>query len=265
MMSSSHFIEEARAARNQQNPTVDFNAPKDASFAAWIAPLRAGDTQAARFSDEPTGEEIGDVGISTAVRQRNGAPSKIERSERGTDGADDDAVNEGATDSDSDKNTNDNGILASIMASCTPREKPKIYVDCEHAGLPLRELDRMAQALHESVVAGRPKLSLGITLPELGEIRFDVQIAGKVVFIHAFVENERAASALALAISALRDRLEEHRLILGKLDVTSPGVRRQNGHPPAERPISGRHGKSGIGKTADPSASADEEGIHVLA
>jgi hypothetical protein len=55
----------------------------------------------------------------------------------------------------------------------------------------------------------------------LGELRFDVRIAGKVVLIHAFVESEQAAAALALAVSTLRDMLEEHQLILGRLDVTT--------------------------------------------
>jgi flagellar hook-length control protein FliK len=55
----------------------------------------------------------------------------------------------------------------------------------------------------------------------LGELRFDVRIVGKVVLIHAFVETEQAAAALALAVSTLREKLEAHGLVLGRLDVTT--------------------------------------------
>ena len=120
-------------------------------------------------------------------------------------------------------NTNDNGILASIMASYTAREKSRVYLPKVRHGLPFEELERVARTLQDCALAGKPKVSLGVMVPELGEIRFDVQIVGKIVFIHAFVDSEEAAAALGAAVSALRDRLEEHRLVLGRLDVTSPG------------------------------------------
>ena len=120
-------------------------------------------------------------------------------------------------------NPNDNGILASIMASFSAREKARVYLPNLRRGLPAEELERVARTLHDCALAGKPKVSLGVMVPELGEIRFDVQIVGKIVFIHAFVDSEEAAAALGAAVSALRDRLEEHRLVLGKLDVTSPG------------------------------------------
>jgi flagellar hook-length control protein FliK len=75
-------------------------------------------------------------------------------------------------------------------------------------------------------------LSIGLQLPEIGEIRFDVRIESKTVFIHAFVASERAATALALAISTLRDKLQEHDLVLGRLDVTQED-KKSRGEPPA--------------------------------
>lgn len=235
------------------------------SFAEWIAPLQASAYRGGTGNCDISIQGAGDAGNTSSIRQSNGATSKIEHEQRPTDDAQYGSVEDGTQADTSDDKTNDNSFLASIMAACTTREKPKIYLDCDHAGLPLRELDRMARALQDSALAGRPKLSLGIVLPELGEIRFDVQIAGKVVFIHAFVENERAASALALAVSALRDRLEEHRLILGRLDVTSPGGKNQTGWPPGERPISGHRKKHVHSETTPGVETGEEEGLYVLA
>ena len=193
-------------------------------FLEWIVPLTGVEPMGSNRKNNGTVQTEISVKPSS-ICQSAGAASEIEQDTQEA-GADAQVSGDRGSGSDhrSDKESNYE-MLASIMAACTPREKPKVYLNCESAGLPLRELDRLAQALHDSAIAGRPKISLGVVLPELGEIRFDVQIAGKVVFVHAFVENERAASALALAVSALRERLEQHQLVLGKLDVTSPGPR----------------------------------------
>ena len=74
-----------------------------------------------------------------------------------------------------------------------------------------------------------------MNLPEIGEIRFDVRIEKKAVFIHAFVQSERAAAALALAISALRDELEKHDLLLGQLDVTTSDGHEEDDDSPHKR------------------------------
>lgn len=129
------------------------------------------------------------------------------------------------------KKRNNNQLIEETMASLFSQQDRRIFTDFEAAGLPRKEIIRLAHALHESVIAGRQAVSLGLRVPELGELRFDVRIAGKVVFIHAFVENEQASTALALAISTLKTKLEEHRLILGRLDVTIRGA-----SPPHDSP-----------------------------
>jgi hypothetical protein len=120
-----------------------------------------------------------------------------------------------------DRKDNKNEELIGAFSTFTPQGDRRIFTDFEAAGLPRKEIIRLAHALHESVLAGRQTVSLGLRVPLLGELRFDVRIAGNVVFIHAFVENEQASAALALAISTLREKLEERQLILGRLDVTT--------------------------------------------
>jgi hypothetical protein len=195
------------------------------AFARFFAPL----TSAKPLADDTSG----DVENTTASCQENGALTKADcQSDDDDRDAKSDIDRGGNFDGSKDKQS-DNSILASIMASCTHREKSRIYRSSDSAGLPQRELQRLAYQLQDSALAGSPRVSVGMVLPELGEIRFDVEIEGKVVFIHAFVDNDRAASALALAVSSLRDKLEERNLILGRLDVTSPSPRdriKEGGH-----------------------------------
>ena len=163
------------------------------------------------------------AGNPSIACQENGAPDDAELTSDEDEMLLSSAENTGDQEWHSNDKTNDNGILASIMASFTAREKSRVYLPDVRRGLPAEEIERVARTLQDCALAGKPKITLGVVVPELGEIRFDVQIAGKVVFIHAFVDSDQAAAALAAAVSSLRDRLEEHRLVLGRLDVTSPG------------------------------------------
>jgi hypothetical protein len=196
------------------------------SFSALMEPLCVNITAKA-----PESKATDAVGNMSLLCQDNGGPSKSDENYEDADTfAQQTLTWQNEKDDNTEKDSN-NDVLASLMASCTPRERSKAYFKNGQARLPAKELERMARTLHDSALAGKPKVSLGITVPELGEIRFDVQISGKIVFIHAFVDNERAASALALAVSSLRDRLEEHHLVLGRLDVTFLHLKKCNDSP----------------------------------
>jgi hypothetical protein len=161
------------------------------------------------------------VGISTDQRHQDGDPREDGQSEAG----------EPATASQSGEGSGDRGpgggdtdrnpLTAVAPGDLGATADRRVYVDCDAAGLPQREIKRLARVLQNSAVAGRRAVSVSIQLPELGEMRFDVRIENKTVFIHAFVKSDRAASALALGISTLRDKLAECDLVLGRLDVTT--------------------------------------------
>lgn len=182
-------------------------------------------------SKTPESKGTADVGNMSLLCQDNGGPSKSDENYEDADAFAGQMFAWQNEKDDNKENNSNNETLASLMASCAHREKSKVYFKNEQVRLPPKELERMARTLHDSALAGKPKVSLGITVPELGEIRFDVQISGKIVFIHAFVDNERAASALALAVSSLRDRLEEHKLVLGRLDVTYSHLKKCSDSP----------------------------------
>ena len=161
------------------------------------------------------------VGNPTAMCHPNGGSDK-EGESYGEDKPRGEGVNSQSFDWEGGENkSRDNEVLECLPLSFNSGGDRRVYANFEDAGLPRRELTRLARVLQNSAVAGRRTVSVGINLPEIGAIRFDVRIDNKTVFIHAFVESERAAAALALAISALRDKLEEHDLLLGRLDVTT--------------------------------------------
>ena len=189
--------------------------------AEWSA-LFAADLEARRRRDLPARQIL--VGELSTSCQEDDAVESAEAAAEEQSGPGNSAAAEGDSEQQGRNNPNDNGTLTSILASYTAREKPKVYMKSGQRGVPAEELERVARTLHDCALAGKPKISLGVVVPELGEIRFDVQIAGKVVFIHAYVDNEQTSAALAAAVSGLRDRLEAHHLVLGRLDVTSPGA-----------------------------------------
>jgi hypothetical protein len=171
-----------------------------------------------------------DVGISTVACQQDGASDRQTTDEKPAQGVGLDMNAESENPAKDDDKNNKNNVLLESMTAFSPQQDRRIFTNFEAAGLPRREIIRLAHDLHKSVVAGRESVSLGLRVPTLGEMRFDVRIAGKVVFIHAFVENEGAAAALALAVSTLKQKLEEQKLVLGRLDVTTRGP-----HSPIER------------------------------
>ena len=169
------------------------------------------------------------VGIPTAMRHRDGGFDEdghpdlrraLSSEQGGADSADGDPSEERASESQS---------LCWSPASLSSGGDRRVYVDCEAAGLPRKEIARLARVLHNSAIAGKRAISVSIHLPELGEMRFDVRIENKTVFLNAFVRTPRAATALALAISTLRDKLAEHDLCLGKLDVTTAQEDKKDG------------------------------------
>ncbi len=120
-----------------------------------------------------------------------------------------------------EKNSNNDNALGVHSIHIGNPSDQRVYANYEAAGLPKKELKRLVRVLHNSVIAGQRRVTMSLKLPEIGEIRFDVRIIGKKVFINAAVETTKAATAMALAISDLKTLLEECGLELGRFDVTT--------------------------------------------
>ena len=201
------------------------------------------------------------VGIPTVACQQDGTSEEMDAGDDSRSKGGVRSAMEGERSGDHDKNDSNNSMMMGLLNTYNSQADRRIFTDFEAAGLPRKEIIRLAHALHESVVAGRQTVSLGLRVPVLGELRFDVRIAGKVVFIHAFVESEQAAAALALAISTLREKLEAHKLVLGRLDVTTPEKDQFAGNNRSVDPRGGRKRRNRHSSALLPSLSRlDEEG-----
>ncbi len=122
----------------------------------------------------------------------------------------------------------DYSSFGGVSSGCEVVDDPKVYTSFEAAGLPRKELSRLVRVLQDSALAGKRNVTLSLRLSELGNVKFDVRIEGNKVFINATVENQRAATAMALAISELKDRLLECDLVLERFDVSTQSDKRRS-------------------------------------
>ncbi len=169
-----------------------------------------------------------------------------------------------------DEKTKNNQYIAVPMAPAEDKSSAVVFATYQAAGLPREELKRLVRVLHNSAIAGETRVSVAMSLREIGEIRFDVRIVDKKVYINAMVESSRAATAMALAISELKGMLEDCGLTLAQFDVTT-GVEKQQ-----QRRAGSNHGtdrdtrdeKRDTGKQTKkaPVPIVEEDGtLHVLA
>ena len=222
----SHLEKAAPKSAISFSPT-DTPPPDNTVFRQMFQTLN--DDKKTHVSHKGAAMDAGTVGNPTGICQQDGGGSDMDMSEEDLPASGvSDELDSGDPDTNDEKENNNNALMT-LMSAFNPQADRRIFTNFESAGLPRKEIARLAHQLHESVIAGRQTVSLGLRVPELGELRFDVRIAGKIVLIHAFVETEQAAAALALAVSTLREKLEEHALVLGRLDVTTDDRgRRQN-------------------------------------
>ncbi|MCP4600077.1 MAG: flagellar hook-length control protein FliK [Proteobacteria bacterium] len=169
-----------------------------------------------------------------------------------------------------EEKSNNNEALGVHSTSERDSSNHRVYPNYEAAGLPREELKKLVRLLHRSAIAGRRQVNLSLRLREIGEIKFDVRIVGKKVFVNAGVETLRAATAMALAISDLKDLLEEHGLELARFDVTTGynkdttrGEERESPSGNTQRQTDSRSVES-IGEDS-PMGIQDNSNLHILA
>ncbi len=168
----------------------------------------------------------GAVGKSTARCHPNGAEVQDqscsregeEGAERKTSGAVADLIGGETRDRQRGKSNNGAALRAmhgssksSTDASCQDRQGQDNLSD--------RSIKKLVRVLRECSIAGRRSVTLTITTPRAGEIRLDVRIIGKKVFMRAMAEDPRAQAALTLAVDELKQQLRECGLELGGLDI----------------------------------------------
>jgi len=98
-------------------------------------------------------------------------------------------------------------------------------------GIPKREMKKLVRVLQHSSVGNKKSVFMTLDLGEAGEVRLDVRIKGKEVFISAYSDNKKAGAALAFAVAELKARLAKCDLKLGSLDVN---IGRMSSHPKSD-------------------------------
>ncbi|MBN2719278.1 MAG: flagellar hook-length control protein FliK [Deltaproteobacteria bacterium] len=87
------------------------------------------------------------------------------------------------------------------------------------------ELKKLVRVLRSTSLSKRNSVFLTLDLKELGEVKLDVTLKGKKVFITAHITDRRAAAALSFAIGELKRQLSGIDLSLEQFEI-SRGYRR---------------------------------------
>ena len=86
--------------------------------------------------------------------------------------------------------------------------------------LPEAEFKKLVRVLRNTSLSKRASVFLTLDLKELGEVKLDVTLKGKKVFITAYIADRRAAAALSFAISELKRQLADIDLSLEKFEIS---------------------------------------------
>lgn len=87
--------------------------------------------------------------------------------------------------------------------------------------LPSREMKKLVRVLRNSSLSKRTSVFLTLDLQELGEVKLDVTLKSKKVFITAHVADRRAAVALSFALGELKKQLATIDLTLEHFEVST--------------------------------------------
>jgi ribosome-associated translation inhibitor RaiA len=85
--------------------------------------------------------------------------------------------------------------------------------------LPPEEMKKLVRVLRNTSVNERNSVFLSLDLGELGEVKLDVKLKGKNVFIKATVNDRRAGAALSMAIGELKKQLATIQLELESFEI----------------------------------------------
>ncbi|MBN2342368.1 MAG: flagellar hook-length control protein FliK [Deltaproteobacteria bacterium] len=98
-------------------------------------------------------------------------------------------------------------------------------------GVPNEEMKKLVRVLRNSSLSKRTSVFLTLDLKQLGEVKLDVTLKAKKVYINASISDRRAAAALSYAVSELKQQLAAIDLTLEHFEVQTGGApRRVNRH-----------------------------------
>jgi len=85
--------------------------------------------------------------------------------------------------------------------------------------LPRGEMKKLVRVLRNSAVSNRRSVFMTLDLGDMGEVKLDVRLQGKKIFINAKVATQAAGAAMAYAIGELKEKLKECGLVLEEFKI----------------------------------------------
>ena len=114
---------------------------------------------------------------------------------------------------------NNKEIAASTFAS-TPSRTHTGETVAAVTRVPEPEMKKLVRVLRNTSLSKRASVFLTLDLKELGEVKLDVTLKGKKVFITAHIADRRAAAALSFAVGELKRQLAGIDLSLEKFEIS---------------------------------------------
>lgn len=125
-------------------------------------------------------------------------------------------------------NHGNNEIISAHASTAAPQQMNTASIATATSLLPESEMKKLVRVLRSSSLSKRTSVFLTLDLKELGEVKLDVRLEGKKIFITAHITDRRSAAALSYAIGELKKKMAEIDLTLERFEFSSgnkrPGI-----------------------------------------
>ena len=122
-------------------------------------------------------------------------------------------------------NHGNNETISAHASTAAPQQMNMASTVAAASLLPESELKKLVRVLRSSSLSKRTSVFLTLDLKELGEVKLDVRLEGKKIFITAHITDRRSAAALSYAIGELRKKMAEIDLTLERFEFSSGNKR----------------------------------------
>jgi hypothetical protein len=122
-------------------------------------------------------------------------------------------------------NNGNNEIISAHASTAAPQQMTMARTVAAASLLSESEMKKLVRVLRSSSLSKRTSVFLTLDLKELGEVKLDVRLEGKKIFITAHITDRRSAAALSYAIGELRKKMAEIDLTLERFEFSSGNKR----------------------------------------
>jgi hypothetical protein len=118
-------------------------------------------------------------------------------------------------------NHGNNETISAHASTAAPQQMNTTHAIAAASLLPESEMKKLVRVLRSSSLSKRTSVFLTLDLKELGEVKLDVRLEGKKIFITAHIADRRSAAALSYAIGELKKKMSEIDLTLERFEFST--------------------------------------------